>query len=47
MEDSERAKNLVFKFLVLFYINVFLIQPDFLTWNVATAFYFFTVGFFL
>ncbi len=47
MKDLEKAKKLVLKFSILFYFDIFTIQPDFLTRNIATALYFLIVGYFL
>ncbi len=47
MEDLEETKKLVLKLLVLLCFDVFTIQPDFLTQNVAIAFYSFIIYFFV
>ncbi len=39
MEDSEGSKKLALKLLVPLCFDVFAIQPDLLTWSIATALY--------
>ncbi len=47
MKDLERSKKLALKLFVPFCFDVFAIQPDFLAWSIATAFYFLIMGFLL
>ncbi len=47
MEDLEESKKLALKLFVPLRFDVFAIQPDLFTWSIATALYFFIMGFFL
>ncbi len=37
MEDSEGSKKLALELFVLFRLDVFAIQPDLLTWSIAST----------
>ena len=47
MKDLEGSKKFAFELFVLFWFDVFAIQPDFLTRSITTTLYFFVMDFFL
>ena len=47
MKDSERSKKLALEPFVPLCFDVLVIQPDFFAQSIATALYFFVMGFFL